>query len=664
MSGYWKRLAFLLPFFFGLAGLIAGRAAAQAQAQPGVIKGTPLTIQTFKDGGLQVWHDSYQKSQTFGAEGSGFLISFDQVTYGLYHADMEFVDQSPTRGSGSASDPFQIVQSHRITHGDVVLIVTQTVSYVNGSQSFMLNWQVANAGAASVCVKTYHAADLYFADSDLGYGYYDSRTGSVGGYDQAKDWYMVFTPLTPASNYEEAGYRVIWNRTTTADDLNNTIDTNYIDNGAALQWNFCLNGGQTHQVADVWSFGDSASAISLAAQQAAGVHTGVGLYRPVETGSPGLTTTIPTPLDVSFTPPVMGANLLWAALATILFTVATELFNRSLAENEVFFQRFFKPIQAVNTLFTKVGLAERLGRKLWYERLKLALIIIIYGLIFSLLDPTWQPFSFNGIWLFITMGIAFGLVGLSDDIVQWNTARRWLLPTRISIRPGNLLLAGISALFSRTLGLLPGVMFGMPEAFEIDPESLDRSHKNRLLGLAAGILLAILAISWLPTILTSLLLNAGRTQASVVQPLIEIPLAALQSLLLLIFAVTVQNLFLQMLALPETIGEMIKGWNRIAWFMALLAACFIYLQFLLNPTGDLARSLQSANIRAFLGTVAVFLLFSFLTQFLIGRFNPPPSAKTQVAPAAPIGSSPVVAIPPSESPQDPQATIPPTEPFT
>ena len=624
MKQYWKRLTFLSLLCLGLAGLLAGRVMAQAPtAQPGVIKGTPLTIQTFENGSLQVWHEHDASPQTYGTSGSGFMLSFAQTTFGPFNAYMEFVDQSPIQGSGSSADPFLLVQRHRITHDNVLLNLTQTVGYVNGSQGLTLGWQVANAGSASVCVKAYHAADLYFAGSDRGFGYYDTRSGSVGGYNEPKNWYMVFTPLSPASHYEEAGYRVIWDRVTLGEDLKDSVVNDFIDNGAALQWDFCLESGQTHEVSDVWSFGSSVEAINLAAQQAGRGPSGAGQYRPVETGSTALTTTIPTPLDVSFTPPVVGANLLFSALATILFTIASELLNRALVEYEEFFQRLFKSIRAVNTWGKKAGLAERLGRPLWYEQVKLVLIILIYGLVYSLLDPTWQPLSVNGIWLFITMGVAFGLVGLSDDIVQWNTARRWLLPTRISIRPGNLLLAGISTLFSRSLGLLPGIMFGMPEAFEIEPGSLNRGRKNRLMGLAAGILLAILLVSWLPTILTSLLITAGRTLPPGVQPFVLVPLAALQSLLLLIFAVTVQNLFLHMLALPDTIGEMIKGWNRIAWFLALFAASFIFLQLLLNPSGDLAHSLQTVNVRTFLGTIVAFLLFTLLAQLLLRRLKSP-----------------------------------------
>ena len=221
----------------------------------------------------------------------------------------------------------------------------------------------------------------------------------------------------------------------------------------------------------------------------------------------------PHPAGYLLAPEVVGTNLLWAALATILFTAASEIFNRTLADYEAFFQRLFRPLKAIGEWPRKAGLEKRLGRPVWYERLKLALIILIYGLTFSFLDNTWEPFSLNGIWLFITMAIAFGVVGLADDIVQWNTARRWKLPTGISIRPGNLLLAVISMAFSRTLVLTPGMMFGTPEAFEIEPNALNSQRRNRLLLLAGGVLLAILLGSWLPTILSDLVLKANTRPA-------------------------------------------------------------------------------------------------------------------------------------------------------
>ncbi len=42
--------------------------------------------------------------------------------------------------------------------------------------------------------------------SDTGAGYYNAASGSVGGYNAAQDWFMVFTPVTPVSHYQESGY--------------------------------------------------------------------------------------------------------------------------------------------------------------------------------------------------------------------------------------------------------------------------------------------------------------------------------------------------------------------------------------------------------------------------------------------------------------------------
>ena len=642
MRSFWKSLLMGLLIGLGLVVILANRAGAQSDV--GMISGTPLKIQVFPNNSLQVWHNRYTEGASFGTAGSGFFIALNTNIYGPFYANMEFVSQTSTTGQGTSADPFRSELHQRIVSGETTLEVTQTALYVNNSPSFQLEWQIANSGSANACFKAYHGADLYFANDDHGSGYYNASTGSVGGYNQAKDWYMVFTPLTPASHYEEAGYRTIWNRLQTLSDLNDTIDTNYIDNGAALQWDICLAGGQSKTIADLWSFGENEAAIVAAVGQSAGPSSVIssispgplGLsalqYREVAPGSPTLTTTIPTPLDISLAPEVVGANLLWAALASILFTIASEVFNRTLADYEAFFQRLFKPLKPIGQLTGKAGLAKLMGRPVWYERLKLLLIVIIYGLTFSFLDTTWQPFSLNGIWLFITMAIAFGVVGLADDIAQWNTARRWKLPTRISIRPGNLLLALISMLFSRSLVLTPGVMFGMPEAFEIEPNALNNQRKNRLLTLAAFVLLGILLGSWLPTILSTLALRAAAGLPAQVQPFVLVPVAALQSLLLLIFAVTVQNLFLHMLALPETIGEMIKNWSRIAWFIALLLASYIYLQTLLNPNGDLEHSLQMSNTRAFIGTIGVFLVFSLVSSVVLRRLKPREAEKPVSAP--------------------------------
>ncbi|MHB9033063.1 MAG: hypothetical protein ACYC6L_08445 [Anaerolineae bacterium] len=631
-----RRKSWLVCLIVGLILLLVLTSSVGAQSELGLIRGDPLTIQSYSDGSLQVWHRRYTQGASFGTAGSGFFIALDKATYGYFTNSMDLVEQKPTEGRGTRADPYRSVLHNRINTGTTTLDVTQRLLYINGASSFQLEWTLLNTGNNRVCLTAYHAADLYFADDDYGIGYYNANTHSVGGYNQAKDWFMVFTPLSDISHYEENYYGTIWDRVQNQENLQDSISSDYIDNGAALQWDFCLAAGQSKTISDAWSFGENEGAIVAAAEQASGAsaagatdaygggtQTLLGLsaprFRPIAPGSPALTTSIPTPLDISLDPKVVGMNLIWAALATILFTIASEILNRTLAHNEAFFQRIFKPFKSISQWRKKSGLAEKLGHPHWYEWFKLVVIMVIYGLVFSTLDKTWQPFTFNGVWLFISMTIAFGIVGLADDITQWSMARRWNLPTRITIKPGNLLLAVLSALFSRGLALVPGVMFGTPEAFDIEESALSDSRRSRLLLLAGGVLVAILLISWLPTTLLALIQNTGTAPASTLQSILLVPIAALQSLLLVIFAVTVQNLFLHMMALPDTIGEMIKRKSLVAWLVTLLLTSFIFLHTLLNPNGDLAHSLQASNVRVFFATITLFLFFTLVMRGLLKR---------------------------------------------
>jgi hypothetical protein len=230
------------------------------------------------------------------------------------------------------------------------------------------------------------------------------------------------------------------------------------------------------------------------------------------------------------------------------------------------------------------------------------------------------------------MAIAYGLVGLADDIAQWAAARRWKVAASLDVRPGNLLLIVASTTVSRVFGLLPGVMFGMPEAFDVDEAALaDRRTENGLLRVAAGILFLILLAAWLPTALTAWVLQATLPE------FLAALIGGLESFLLLVFAVTVQNIFLQMLALPNTFGKALARWSKPVWALGFLFSAFLYLHTLLNPRGDLAEALASSNVIVFLATIFLFLVFTVLVWFfflVVNAFKPKPALQPAAAPTA------------------------------
>jgi alpha-tubulin suppressor-like RCC1 family protein len=335
-------------------------------------------------------------------------------------------------------------------------------------------------------------------------------------------------------------------------------------------------------------------------------------FRPTGPLVPKLTTYIPTPLDVSTDPAVVGTNLGFAAVAMILLTIAIELLNKILEEQEPFMQRF-RPAKVLGRLQQRLeeALGTRLGRPSLLDALKLSGIILFYAIVFSLLEPGWNPFSLTGFYLLITMAIAFGVVGIVDDVVKWRIVHRWGLPTNLTLRPANFLIAIASTSFSRIFSVVPGIMFGTPEAFKMDEATLDENKKRHLLWITLSTLLAIGFGLWLLTTGTAFLLQSNLPEG------VSIFIGGLEALLLVVFAVAIENLFVQMLALPNSVGRSLMHWNRWIWGGGLLIITFVFYHTLLNPSGELVSALETANVRYFFLTIVVFVSFTLAVWLVL-----------------------------------------------
>ena len=341
------------------------------------------------------------------------------------------------------------------------------------------------------------------------------------------------------------------------------------------------------------------------------------VFRPTALLVPELTTHIPTPLDISTDPAVVGTNLLLAAIVMILLTIAFELANRTLEENEALLERWFRPLSGIGRFFRGIGAAVgKLGRdSIVLSLLTLALLILIYGLTFSLLEPGWSFLSTTGFWLFLCLTVGGGIVGLADDVIQWATARRWGAPTAIRLHPANLLIAFASTGFSRLFGVVPGFMFGSPQAIDIDPETLEKRRQTRLVWTGAATALLIGLGLWLATILTNLLQRADLPHA------LTVAVGGVESLFLSIFALAVQNAFVQMLDLPDTYGRALKRLNRWVWLLLLLAITFLFYHTLINPKGNLASAWGSVSVKVFVITAAVGMTLSLLMWLAFRLLN-------------------------------------------
>jgi alpha-tubulin suppressor-like RCC1 family protein len=339
-------------------------------------------------------------------------------------------------------------------------------------------------------------------------------------------------------------------------------------------------------------------------------------YREPSTFVPELTTYIPTPLDVSTDPAVVGTNLALAALAMLPFAAAAELLTRTLGEHPPALAGRISPIQRLSAM--RLQLSGAIHRAIPHDHLReavrFALILLFYGLVFSLLDRAWRPFTLGGLVLLAYMTIAYGVVGLADDIAQWRTARRWQIPAQFNLRASNVLLAVASTATTRLLKLVPGLMFGTPEAFEADEDRLDLQARARLARVSALALVGVAIGIWIPSALTAWLQDSGISEGA------GVALGGIEAFLVLTFAVALENLFVKLLGLPGTMGETLRRRNRWLWVAALVASGFAFYHTLLNPRGELATALQEGNVRIFLGAVAAFVLVS-LSLWLYFRWR-------------------------------------------
>jgi len=302
----------------------------------------------------------------------------------------------------------------------------------------------------------------------------------------------------------------------------------------------------------------------------------------------------------------------------------------------------------------------RFGRRpALQDTFKLIGVIVFYGLVFSLLDRTWKPFSLQGLILFLSMTIAYGVVGIADDIIQWRTIRRWGLSADLTVRPTNFLLAMASTTTSRLLSMVPGLMFGTPEALQTEEKQFDEQKQNSLLKINATTFVLIGLGVWLPTIAT-----AALQKLSLPENTLNL-IRGMEGFLLVIFAVTLENLFVQMLGLPGGFGQALKRRNKWLWLAALTAVTFLFYHTLINPRGELAEALKTGNVRLFLSMAALFVVVAFGVHNYFkwqerraakpSKVTPAPvptATRPEIPPPAPLRTRPV-AVEPAQRPIPP-----------
>ena len=159
----------------------------------------------------------------------------------------------PVTGSGTAADPLKQDTIYRT--GPAGLLVTQTTSYVNGSQFFTVRWVVTNTDMSAAHFKAFAAADFFFDGSDRGTGIYtqgppqfiggtNADTGNSGGFAEVPG-------TTPWSRYQALEYgdgpNEVWGKiegaaASTDPTFDNTVVGEQVDNAGGVEWDQYATG--------------------------------------------------------------------------------------------------------------------------------------------------------------------------------------------------------------------------------------------------------------------------------------------------------------------------------------------------------------------------------------------------------------------------------------
>jgi hypothetical protein len=239
--------------------------ASEALAEPVALGGSPLNVYIGDRGQLQAFRAGepngiYYRPTNQEGDAGFFLADVDSHTvYGFDGAagphgltDYTVLTAGSVTGSGTAGDPLMQVTTYS---AGADLVVTQTTTYVNGSQFFTVVWSVKNNGAP-VQFKAFTAADFFFDGSDRGTGIYtqgppqfiggtNADTGNSGGFAEV--------PGTTAwSRYQALAYGggsdQVWGKiegaaASATPTFDNTVIGEQLDNAGGVEWDQYASGG-------------------------------------------------------------------------------------------------------------------------------------------------------------------------------------------------------------------------------------------------------------------------------------------------------------------------------------------------------------------------------------------------------------------------------------
>lgn len=305
------------------------------------------------------------------------------------------------------------------------------------------------------------------------------------------------------------------------------------------------------------------------------------------------------PLDfLKTTPPTVVTNGIFAVVLAVLFGFFGLLLYDTFEAHEQDLQRWLGPVAGVlrasDTGRQKLlGALSNRGFGWVTDLIEIVLALLIFGLVYSFLDPGFSLGNPDLIPLILGLALSFGLVNLLDDIAKLLYLRRVGAKASVRVHNANLVVAALLVLISRGASLQPGILAVGPGGLEGE-EKGDRFRLNLAGALGYGI----------PALVAWLLLIPFAPQGGSGTTL------WLGTVLSLIFAIGLQSVLFELIPIPGLYGEAIFHKSRLLWFVLIGFFGFLFVQTQLNPDGEFLGAFNKPNIVWLTIFTLAFCLFS------------------------------------------------------
>ena len=297
--------------------------------------------------------------------------------------------------------------------------------------------------------------------------------------------------------------------------------------------------------------------------------------------------------------------LVQAGIVTLLLMVLmpfpSQLFNSTLEQNYDRIRAGFRRLPLVSRLVRAPSDAPAApGAGAWRRRFGVAVFVLVSGLLYGLLDPTFGP---NARSLVTYGGIVAAMV-----IVTWlaNLPSRAIHGRltgdrgRMSVVTSTLVVAAACVLISRVVGFLPGYLYGLVFGYSF-AVSIEPRQDGRAGALGAWWLLALAFVAWV---------TLGAVRIPGVEDTVQGTIAA--SVLAAVVVAGIEGVVLSLVPLRFLPGELVLRWQRVRWVVLYAVGLFGFVFILLNPASGYVPQQASVPFVVALGLFAGFALASVL----------------------------------------------------